>query len=85
MSDAEKWANPTEAEKAKDWVILKLRRSGPIPTGDLAAAATKEGIARTTLEVAKRKLKDEGAITIRRYGARTSPFIVELVIEVVGE
>lgn len=79
MANAEKWAKPTMAKKAGDWVLRELRKGGPIPTGELSRAATLKGIARTTLEVAKKNLREDGAITIKRYGARTSPFIVELV------
>ena len=78
MNKAEKWAKPTAAEDAGDWVIRELKAKGPMPTVNLSRAAAKNGIARTTLERAKRELKDEGTITIKRYGSNTSPYIVEL-------
>ncbi len=81
MNKAENWAKPTTIEDAGDWVLRELEKGGPMPTGELSRAAVKHGIARTTLEVAKRELKDAGQISIKRYGSRTSPYIVELVKE----
>ena len=79
MSEAEKWAKPTLAEEAEGWVVEELKTGGPMPTGELSRAAKLKGVGSNALGIAKRNLKKQGKITIKRYGSRTSPFIVELV------
>lgn len=68
---------PTATESARA-DVLKLLKRGPVPSQSLMEKMNAKGHARTTVELAKRELKQEGSIVITRPGSRRNPYFVSL-------
>lgn len=79
MADEERhpWEQPTAVEVAREF-ILEAVGEGPVITVELQKRARDRGISPASLGRAKRELKVAGKILVRRRGARSNPYTVEL-------